>query len=134
MAEENPSSGDADSADPGGLVGSIRKLASTIVGIFQTRLEILATEINEARLRSGQLLLLLAVVIFCLGISVVLLAVFVVVLFWDTHRLVALGIMTGSFLGVSLVGLLLIRGKVASSSKMFAVTLAELAKDRERLK
>jgi uncharacterized membrane protein YqjE len=123
-----------DSETGGGLLDSIRKLASTLVGILQTRLEIFATEIEEAKLRLGQILLLWLVALFCLGLGIVLLAVFFVVLFWDSHRLAVLGVMAGFFMGMGIFAGLVVRAKAAESPKMFSDTLAELAKDRERLK
>jgi len=123
-----------DSETGGGLLDSIRKLASTLVGILQTRLEIFATELEEAKLRLGQILLLWLVVLFCLGLGIVLLAVFFVVLFWDSHRLAVLGVMAGFFIGMGIFAGLAVRAKAAESPKMFSDTLAELAKDREHLK
>ena len=123
-----------DSETGGGLLDSIRKLASTLVGILQTRLEIFATEIEEAKLRLGQLLLLWLVALFCLGLGIILLAVFFVVLFWDSHRLAVLGVMAGFFIGMGIFAGLVVRARTAESPKMFSDTLAELAKDREHLK
>lgn len=123
-----------DSETGGGLLDSIRKLASTLVGILQTRLEIFATEIEEAKLRLGQLLLLWLVALFCLGLGIVLLAVFFVVLFWDSHRLAVLGVMAGFFLGMGIFAGLAVRARTAENTRMFSDTLAELTKDREQLK
>lgn len=123
-----------DPGDEGGLLGSIRKLAATLVGILQTRLGVLATELEEAKLRLGQLLLLWLVALFCLGLGIVLLAVFFVVLFWDSHRLAVLGVMAGFFIGMGIFAGLAVRAKTAESGRMFSDTLAELTKDREQLK
>ena len=95
-----------DSETGGGLLDSIRKLASTLVGILQTRLEIFATELEEAKLQLRQQLLLGLVALFCLGLGIVLLAVFFVVLFWDSHRLAVLGVMAGFFIGMGIFGVI----------------------------
>lgn len=123
-----------DSETGGGLLDSIRKLASTLVGILQTRLEILATELEEAKLQLRQQLLLGLAALFCLGLGIVLLAVFFVVLFWDSHRLAVLGVMAGFFLGAGAIAVLALRARAAENTRMFSDTLAELAKDREQLK
>lgn len=123
--------------DPGSevsLLDSIRKLAITLVGVLQTRLGIFATELEEVKLQLGQLLLLGLVALFCLGLGIVLLAVFFVVLFWDSYRLAVLGVMAGVFLGMGIFAVLALRAKAAENTKMFSATLAELAKDREQLK
>jgi uncharacterized membrane protein YqjE len=127
MAEKDP-------ASEAGLLGSIRKLATTLVGVLQTRLEIFSTELEEAKLQLGQLLMLGLVAVFCLGLGVVLLTVFFVVLFWDSYRLPVLGVMSGLFLVLGIFAALTLRAKSAESTRMFSSTLAELSKDREQLK
>ena len=127
MAEKDP-------ASEGGLIESIRKLAITLVGVLQTRLEIFSTELEEAKLQLGQLLLLGLVTVFCLGLGVVLLTVFCVVLFWDSYRLPVLGVMSGLFLVLGIFAALALRAKSAENTRMFSSTLAELSKDREQLK
>lgn len=126
-----------DEKDPGGesgLLDSIRKLALTLTGVLQTRLGIFATELEEAKLQLSQLLLLGLVALFCLGLGIVLLAVFFVVLFWDSYRLAVLGVMAGFFLGMGIFAVLALRAKAAENTEMFSATLAELVKDREQLK
>jgi uncharacterized membrane protein YqjE len=127
MAEKDP-------ASEAGLLGSIRKLATTLVGVLQTRLEIFSTELEEAKLQLGQLLMLGLVAVFCLGLGVALLTVFFVVLFWDSYRLPVLGVMSGLFLVLGIFAALTLRAKSAESTRMFSSTLAELSKDREQLK
>ncbi|MDW7619172.1 MAG: phage holin family protein [Nitrosomonadaceae bacterium] len=127
MAEKDP-------ASEGGLIESIRKLAITLVGVLQTRLQIFSTELEEAKLQLGQLLLLGLVTVFCLGLGVVLLTVFFVVLFWDSYRLPVLGVMSGLFLVLGIFAALALRAKSAENTRMFSSTLAELSKDREQLK
>ncbi len=123
-----------DSGGESGLLDSFRKLALTLTGVLQTRLGIFATELEEAKLQLSQLLLLGLVALFCLGLGIVLLAVFFVVLFWDSYRLAVLGVMAGFFLGMGIFAVLALRAKTAENTKMFSATLAELAKDREQLK
>ena len=123
-----------DSGGESWLLDSFRKLAITLTGVLQTRLGIFATELEEAKLQLSQLLLLGLVALFCLGLGIVLLAVFFVVLFWDSYRLAVLGVMAGFFLGMGIFAVLALRAKTAENTKMFSATLAELAKDREQLK
>ena len=123
-----------DPGGEGGLLDSIRKLALTLTGVLQTRLGIFATELEEAKLQLSQLLLLGLVALFCLGLGIVLLAVFFVVLFWDSYRLTVLGVMAGVFLGMGIFAVLALSAKAAENTEMFSATLAELAKDREQLK
>lgn len=72
-------------------------MAGTLLAIFQTRLELLSNEAEEERLRVGQMLLYGSVALFLFGLSIMLLTVFIVVLFWGSHRLLVLGGLSALF-------------------------------------
>ncbi len=116
-----------------GLMGSIKRLTATLTSIVSTRLELLANELQEERLRLTQMLLFALFALFCFGMALLLFTVFIVVLFWDDHRLVVLGAMSVIFFASGLLAALLLRGKAQEKSKLFSASLAELEKDRERL-
>jgi len=118
----------------GGLLHSIKHLAQSLLGAARTRLEILATEIEEERVRLEQMLLVALGAVFCLGMGIVLCVAFVVVFFWDTHRLAAVGILAAGFLGAGAVLGLILRDKAKSRPKPFAITRGELAKDQAMLR
>jgi uncharacterized membrane protein YqjE len=118
----------------GGLLQSIKHLAQTLLGAGQTRLEILATEIEEERVRLEQLLLVALAAAFCLVMGVVLAIALVVVYFWDTHRLLAVAMLAAAFLAAGVVLGLIARNKVKTRPKPFAITRGELAKDRAMLR
>lgn len=125
----------ADATSGGsGVFDSLKNLAATLVAIVQTRIELLATEIEEERVRLGSLLLFAVVALFCLGVGVVLATMFIVVAFWETHRLFVLGFLALLFLGAgaALWGVVLNKAR-ARPSALLATSLAELAKDREQL-
>jgi uncharacterized membrane protein YqjE len=101
--------------------------------VFQTRLELLATEVEEERVRLGRLLLLGAVAAFFLALGMLTLTLFVIVLFWDTHRLLVTGLLAALYLGAGLALALAARREASARPRLFAASLSELAKDRERL-
>lgn len=118
----------------GGLLHSIRHLAGNLLAAAQTRLEILATEIEEERLRLEQLLLVALAAAFCLALGIVLTIALIVLYFWDTHRLLSVGTLAAAFLAVGVVFGLILRDKAKTRPKPFAVTRGELAKDRDMLR
>ena len=61
-------------------------------------------------------------------------ATVVLVLFWDTHRLLAIGGMTGLFALGSLFAFLKVKGELSSRPQLMAATLAELRKDAQAVK
>ncbi|MEI7456954.1 MAG: phage holin family protein [Nitrosomonadales bacterium] len=121
------------SAVNSGLLGSVRRLLSTLTSVASTRLALLANELYEERLQLEQMLLYFFTALFCFGMGILLLTTFVVMLFWDTYRLAVLGGL-GALFVVS--GLLLANKLVCISRRkttLFSASLAELAVDRERL-
>jgi len=117
----------------GGLFESLRTLAGSVVGIVHTRLELLSTDLAEERAHLTSLLVMGLVSLFFLGVGVVLLAILIVVAFWESHRLAALGGLTGLFLiaGAGLAWLAM--HKARTRPRLFEASLAELSKDRQQL-
>lgn len=117
-----------------GLMGSARQLLSTLTSIVSTRLELLGNELQEERLHLTQMLIFVLSALFCFGMGVLLLTIFIVVLFWDDHRLATLGALSGLFFAVGALLAILLRSKAQAKPRLFSASLAELAKDRKQLK
>ena len=116
-----------------GIGESLRRLASSGIGILQSRLELLSVELQEEGLRLRSLVAFGTAALFFLGFGVVLLSVFFTVLLWDSHRLLALGVASGVFLGAGAVCALVAAAIARGGSKLFAASLSELARDRDAL-
>jgi uncharacterized membrane protein YqjE len=116
-----------------GLLDSIKRLTSTLIEIISTRLELLANELQEERLHLTQMFFLSLIVLFCFGMALLLLTIFITVLFWDDHRIAVLGGLCALFSVSGILIALLLRSKAQSRPKLFSASLAELAKDREQL-
>ena len=116
-----------------GLAGSIRRLLATLTELASTRLELLANELYEERLRLERMLLYFFVALFCIGLGVLLLTLLVVALLWDEHRLLALGGLGSLFLCAGLLVAVRLYRLSQVRTGLFSQSLAELGKDRERL-
>ena len=116
-----------------GLMGSVKRLAATLTSIVSTRLELLANELQEERLRLTQMLLFALFALFCFGMALLLFTVFIVVLFWDDHRLAVLGALSLVFFVSGSLAAVSLRGKAQEKSRLFSASLAELERDREKL-
>jgi uncharacterized membrane protein YqjE len=116
-----------------GLLESLRNLARTLLAIVQTRIEIFANEIDEERTHLARIALLAAAAAFCLGLAVILLVFFLVVLFWDSDRLLAIGVLAGVFAIGGIAACLGLRAAISKRPKFLSATLAELRKDRTKL-
>lgn len=116
-----------------GLLVSLRRLLATLTGVVATRLELLANELQEERLRLVQMLLFALFAVFCLCMGVLLLTLFLVVLFWDEHRLAVLAVLILAFFAAGGWLLLQLRAKWRQGSKLFSASIGELAKDSQAL-
>jgi uncharacterized membrane protein YqjE len=120
-------------APAGGLLASLQRLLATLLDIVQTRVAIVATEFEEERVRLRELVVFGFVALFFFNIGIVLLTLFVVMLFWETHRLYVMGGFALLYLGVGVVAGISLRHRLKSRPRLFATTLAELSKDRDQL-
>lgn len=117
-----------------GVVGSIKSLLDTLLGIAQVRLQLLGNELQSELLRLRRLTYfgIGAAFFIALGVFFGTLAAILAfdrndLLFAVTAFAVAYGV-----LGIALF--VYVRRLVAGSPRMFETTIAELKKDRERLK
>ena len=79
-------------ASRAGLFASLKGLFGTSLALAQNRLQLLGVELAEERGRLLSLLTFGAIALICLSAGLVFLAVFLTVLLWDSHRLLALGV------------------------------------------
>jgi uncharacterized membrane protein YqjE len=123
----------AGAARAGGLLGSLKELVATLIEIAHTRLQLLGNEIHEERLRVRQLLLLAVIAGFFFVLAVVLFTLFVIVFFWDSNRLLAIGGFAGLYLVIAAASVIALRNRAATGSRLFKASLGELRKDHSGL-
>jgi uncharacterized membrane protein YqjE len=113
------------------LLATVGRIGSTLVAMVGTRLELAAVEFQEdARRLLGYLAWSLLAVFLAVG-SIMLAALFVILLFWDTYRLQAVaGMAVLLAIGAGLI-VSSVRSRLNAQSPLFAATLAELRKDVE---
>lgn len=124
----------ADDRRGGGLLASLRRWGTTLFAILQTRLELVAAEYEEERAWVHASLVATAMVIFFLSIGVLLLTLFVILLFWDEHRLLAIGVTGLLYLLAAAAVWVAMRVRARKRPRFLSATLAELAKDRDALR
>lgn len=113
------------------MAGRVRELARTVLSFAETRTRLAATELEEQAVRLVEILAWLAIAYFFLGAALVFLAVMIV--FWDSNRLLAAVLITMLFLAAGGAGALVARARMRERPKFLAATLAELERDRERI-
>ena len=116
-----------------GLVRSVANLVATAIAIAHTRLELLSTELQQEVHRAAEILVWAGVALLAGGIGLFLSALVVVLVFWDTHRLLASIVVTSVFFVIALTAALVLRAKLRGKPRLLDATLTELAKDRASL-
>lgn len=116
------------------MLASLRGVLAHGLSLAQVRLELLAVEVEEERNRLGTLLAYGLMAFFFLGFGALALAVWLTVVWWDTHRLLPLAVLTALFLGLGVGCAVACWRAVTRGSRLFASSLAELALDRDALR
>jgi len=124
-----PASGDAGA----GIVQSLRNLAATLVSLLRTRFELLATEIEEERVRFLQLLFWAALALFFFALGIVLLVILYVAVFWDSYRITAIVTLAIVFFAAGAGAAVAVRNRILARPRLFSASLAELARDKDQL-
>jgi uncharacterized membrane protein YqjE len=116
------------------LSASLHRLGQSLLGSLATRLEILSTELGDERLNLTTLALVALTVLFCLQVGLIFAILFLVLVVAPEHRPLAVGVAALVMLLAAGGGALWLRAWLKSRPPLFATTVAELRKDRERLK
>lgn len=119
---------------PGGALASLRALGATLADAAATRIELAVVELREEGERRKALVILGVAGGVFLAMGLLLATFFVVVLFWETHRLAAIGAMTLLYLAIGAAAFARLRAKSRAAPPPFEVTLRELAADRDMLR
>ena len=115
------------------MLGPVKELARTLLSFVLTRARLAATELEEQALRAVEILIWFALAFFFLAVAVVFAAVLLVLLFWDSNRLLATGLLAALFVCISAGAALVARARLRERPKLLAATLAELERDRDTL-
>lgn len=116
-----------------GLLQSLTHLTGTVIGVVQTRLSLLATDVEQGNQQLMGMLALALTAAFSVGVGVILTVLVVVLAFWDTHRLLVLGVLAGIFLVAGIGTWRVAQHRMRTQPKPFAASLLELGKDRQFL-
>jgi uncharacterized membrane protein YqjE len=130
-----PYESDAEGGRPRrpGVLDAAKRMLATLIALVHTRLELFTTEIEEEIQRAASILLWALVALFFGSLTVLFLAVTVLIIFWDTNRILAASLITASFLVLTLVFGLLARARLRAKPRFMAASIEELKRDKEAL-
>lgn len=117
-----------------GLFDSAGRLLSSLLAVVQTRLELVSVDVSEAQQHLLRLIVASVAALFAVLIAVVLATLVLVMAYWDSQRLLVLGLLSLVYFGLgSGIALLAVR-EARRLPRAFASSIAELAKDRQQLR
>ena len=116
-----------------GLFKSLSNLLATLIAIAQTRIELIATELQSEVRYSAEILVWTFVAFLAASMAVFAASLLVVVLLWDTHRIIASVGVVVFFVTIAVIAALVLRAKIRGKPRLLEGTRAELAKDKEQL-
>jgi uncharacterized membrane protein YqjE len=116
------------------LLESAGRFGATLVAMVQTRLELAVVEVEEESQRFLRYLIMALFALFLAGIAVIMVALFVVLLFWDSYRLQAVLAMAVLFLAGAGVLAGRVKREMQGKPPLLGSTLAELRKDIDCVK
>jgi uncharacterized membrane protein YqjE len=131
--EEPLDEGAAQAGPPAGIVAALKRMLATLLALVHTRLELFTTEIEEEIQRAARILLWTLIALFFGSLTVLMLAVTLLVVFWDNHRILAAGLITGTFLLLTLAFALLVRARLRAKTRFMGASIEELKRDRDAL-
>lgn len=109
-------------------LGAVRDLAGTLIRMGGTRLRLAVVELQEERMRIFSLMITAFIALLLTAFGIGMLLMLIIVFFWDTYRLEAIGVSAGVLLlGAILLGL---RARaIARKPTLLRSTLQRLTED-----
>jgi uncharacterized membrane protein YqjE len=122
-----------DTPPEAGLFASLRRTLATLIALGQARLELVSVEIEEQIEFAAGVLLWSIAGIFFGSLAVLVLALTIVIAFWDTHRLLVAGLVAAALAGFAGIAVLAVRSRLKNRPRLLGASLAELKRDAAAL-
>ncbi len=116
-----------------GPLASLRRLLATLVELAHTRAELLSVEFEEQLEYAAKLLLWGTAAVYFGSLALLLLALTIVIAFWDSHRLLAALLVTGTFALAALVAGVATARRLRRRPRFLSATAEELRRDAAAL-
>ncbi|MDH5176242.1 MAG: phage holin family protein [Gammaproteobacteria bacterium] len=117
-----------------GLFASLRRMLATLIELVHVRLDLVGVELQLEVDRATNALLYGFAAVLCAVIALVMLAVTVLIAYWDTHRLLAACCITGLFAVAAASMFLHLRYRARTRPRLFESTVQEMQRDAAALR
>lgn len=127
-------SGAAPAAATEGFLTHIRQLGVSVLSHVAMRVELLSIEVQEEKARLVRLAMSAALVSALLIVSLVMAAILILAIYWDTPNRVSAALwLTGTFGLLTAGGGFYLAAQLRRSTTLFATSASELRRDAEAL-
>lgn len=116
-----------------GLFATLKNIPVTLLSIGQTRLELLANEVEAQKLTLLRMWLLAQSMLFCAAVGGLLVVALVALLLWE-QRVVVVAVFAAAFVLAAALFYRALMRIVNAPEPAFAATLAELKEDLRQLR
>ena len=116
-----------------GLAVSLARLGRVFMKTLHTRVELLTLELARERTQLVHMLTFAIAALFFLTLAAFTATVFVIVLFWESHRVLAAGVLTLAYAGIAAALAVAARRALSQAARPLAASLEQLRKDRDQL-
>jgi uncharacterized membrane protein YqjE len=117
------------SQSEGGVLSSVTRLLKTLGNLVENRIELFLVESQEERVRLIEVLLLAVAGGVAALVTLLLITLTVVVIFWDTHRVLVLVLFSLAYAAAAAVAFCKLRTRL-QRWRAFTATLEQIKKDR----
>jgi uncharacterized membrane protein YqjE len=121
---------DESKESSGVLLGAVRRLIDTGLGLAQTRLELLSVELQQEKNRLIELLAWVLIAVVLGLVALILVSFTLVVVFWDSGRVVILVLLCALYVGGATWAVQRARKILKQSRAPLKDSIDELKKDR----
>jgi len=119
---------DATPPTEGGVLSTITRMFQTLRDVAGNRLELFLIELKEERARMFVALLLAAAGLVFALMTLAMITLTILVIFWDTHRLLVLMVVTAAYAVAATVAYVKLRSRL-KRWQAYSATLEEFKKD-----
>jgi len=113
----------------GGIWAAVTRMVKTLRDAAENRIELFLVEWQEERLRLLDALWLMMVGTICALMALLMITLAIVVIFWDTHRVLVLALLTLAYAGAAAVAFTRLHSRLRRW-RAFAATLEQIKKDK----
>ena len=112
-----------------GPLNSLTALYAILIAIVQSRVKLLAIDLEEDRHHLFYSLIIMQIALVCIGLGAALAFILLVVIYWNDHYILVLSVFSGLLIMSGLLFLYLSIQRSQTKPDLLAATLAELYKD-----